>query len=239
MFTRRRTAAFASKPSSEWYSLIVVAVLVVLPSVALMLGLKVLAGQPSVGLPLLAIFGIVILLGALAVMSALFSRLGLANCSEALGLPPGSIRAAIALSLIVLFALIAVMLYQSLNGGSTLTVSAAEKDRFLADPLIHVSAVTPMACEPGQAADCKDFRYVLHLETPPSSAAIDIAKQLLTLIGTLMTSVVSYYFAAKASESAMKAATEAVTDHAAAETVVRQAALNAPLPDLSSDTSLR
>ena len=202
-------------------------VLVVLPSVTLVWGIKDLAGEPQVGLPVLAIFGIMILLGAFALMTSLFSGLGLASRTEALGLPAGSIRAAIALALIVLFALISVMLFQSLSSTRTLDdVSQADKDKFLADPLMHISSATPVPCPPAKpaaaapasatstaapaasAAECVGYRYKLQFEAAPSAMAVDIAKQLLTLIGTLMTSVVSFYFAAKASESALKAATQ-------------------------------
>lgn len=58
--------------------------------------------------------GIMMLFGSMALTATLFARLGLSNKYEALALPVGSIRAAIALSLIVLFAIIAIMLFQSL-----------------------------------------------------------------------------------------------------------------------------
>ena len=89
--------------------------LVVLPSAALIMFVATLEKHSMVGLPILAIFGIMILFGALALISTVFARLDLSAPAEALALPPGSIRAAIALALIVLFALISVMLYQSLS----------------------------------------------------------------------------------------------------------------------------
>ncbi|WP_431052996.1 hypothetical protein [Roseateles sp. L2-2] len=212
---RPRTRTQASSPASPFGMAPGLAlVLIVLPGAALVFGLSYLANRPSVGLPLLAIFGIVILLGSLALVSALFSRLGLANPAEALGLPSGSIRATVALALIVLFALIAVMLYQTLDGGRTVSgVMEAQKAAFLKDPLIHVRSVTPVACA-ASATDCPGgYRFDLVVDAPAGVAASDFAKQLLTLVGTLMTSVVSYYFAAKSSESAMKAVA-AVDDEA-------------------------
>ena len=57
-------------------------------------------------LPLLAIGGVVVLIFMLATVSMIFSALGLTNKELAMGLPEGSIRAVIALSLIVLFAIL-------------------------------------------------------------------------------------------------------------------------------------
>src|SRR5262249_19221235 len=84
-------------------------VLVVLPCVAIRAGAGRMGGIPLVGLPILAIFGIMILFGALALVATLFARLNLSDPRQALGLPKGSIRAAIALALVVLFAIIAIM----------------------------------------------------------------------------------------------------------------------------------
>jgi hypothetical protein len=59
-------------------------------------------------LPLLAIGGVILLILVLTIVAAIFEFLDLANKNQAMGLPEGSIRAVIALSLIVLFAILAV-----------------------------------------------------------------------------------------------------------------------------------
>lgn len=69
-----------------------------------------------VGLPVLAIVGIMVLFGTLALVAIIFKSVKLANVAQPLALPQGSIRAAIALSLVVLFAVIAIMLFQSTQG---------------------------------------------------------------------------------------------------------------------------
>ena len=53
-------------------------------------------------LPLLAIGGVVVLILMLTAVAMIFSVIGLTNKDQAMGLPEGSIRAVIALSLIVL-----------------------------------------------------------------------------------------------------------------------------------------
>lgn len=209
-------------------------VLVVLPSLALVFWARQFDKHPVVGLPILAIFGIMILFGALALVSTLFARLQLEDRAEALALPPGSVRAAIALALIVLFALISVMLYQTLENTYKIEgLSEAEKIALVKEPANRVTAVIPKPCPSGSppaavqpaaaaspalaaatnaSAGCTagQFTYTVHLRQAPSSESTDLAKQLLILIGTLMTSVTSFYFASRAAEASTKTAFAAV-----------------------------
>jgi hypothetical protein len=201
-------------------------VLVVLPSVALFFGAKRLGDIPTVGLPILAIFGIMILFGALALTATLFARLHLDDRTQALGLPEGSIRAAIALSLIVLFAIIAILLNQTISKPVTVTdLSESAKESLQRDFPQRVLAVIPTCdANPGgtrtgdsQATDSKAAacpgggatHYTVLLVAPVPSESTDLAKQLLVLIGTLMTSVVSFYFATRASEGKSAAGSSA------------------------------
>lgn len=236
-------------------------VLVLLPSLALILGLDQINKIPLAGLPLLAIFGIMILFGSLALTSTLFARLKLHNAKEALGLPSGSVRATIALSLIVLFAIIAIMLHQSVAEPFEIKgLSEAEKNavvRDLAQRVIGVRphlcpaaaatpaptasapataaspAATPPATAASAAAPCASTYDVLVLP-PRGQEATDLAKQLLILIGTLMTSVTSYYFAARTSEGSASPETpkEATTREA---TPPAPAAAAAAPPDAHED----
>lgn len=186
-------------------------VLVVLPSIALFLGVVYLKGHLAVALPVLAIFGIMILFGSMSLTSTLFARLNLSNRNEALALPTGSIRAAIALSLIVLFAIIAIMLFQSLAEPYRITgLTQDEQAAITKDPRNRVLAVRVAACAtsaagaasaPRDAASSPALCYDVHLVQSAGQEAIDIAKQLLILVGTLMTSVTSYYFASRTAQS--------------------------------------
>lgn len=213
-------------------------VLIVLPCAALYFGIDKIGAHPIVGLPILAVFGIMILFGALALISTLFARLYLSDASQALALPEGSIRAAIALALIVLFAIISIMLYQSISKPYEITgLAEAQKDALLKDVTNHVIAVVPQcrASVEGTAAalkgagatptpvtsaegaatlvkgaegpttplkgcDPQDVRYSVFVRQPQGQESTDLAKQLLILIGTLMTSVTSFYFASRATE---------------------------------------
>jgi hypothetical protein len=100
-----------------------------LVSIAFVGVIVVVSGTQTLALPLLLIAGIVIFLGALAALVVVFVRSGLSNRNYALGLPDGSIRAIIALSLILLFAILAVFLYIGQGGfGTTIQPTAAQTD---------------------------------------------------------------------------------------------------------------
>jgi hypothetical protein len=224
-------------------------VLVVLPSLALFFGMNWLSAAPGVGLPILAIFGIMILFGALALVSTLFQRLGLSDRAEALALPNGSIRATIALALIVLFAIIAIMLYESLSkpigkDAQPYSIPGIQKPQLsamLRESERQVLAVVPDCtgadCPQGDAAT-----YTVFVAVAPSRDATDLAKQLLILIGTLMTSVTSYYFAARAAEKprdeVVEESTEAAATVANAEPEDGPDACSVPFTDATPDEEL-
>ena len=103
--------------------------------------------EPLVRLPLLTLIGVIALLASITFVAVAFSALGLSDKSQALSLPEGSVRAVIALSLIVIFAVVTIYLYTTI----------------------------PAANQPAQ----------------------DFAKQLLVMLGTLITSVSGFYFGAQ------------------------------------------
>lgn len=189
--------------------------LVLLPSAALYFGIERIERLPGAGLPVVALFGIMVLVGTLALTSTLFRRLGLAWAKEPLALPPGSVRATIALALIVLFAIIAVSVQHPTSKSyelSGLTLEA--KNDILRDAKFEVHGVVSDPCTssppveqnilvvPGwtpTAAPCSrtDQRFSMTVQPLPSASSLDLAKQLLGLIGNLMTMAVSFYFASR------------------------------------------
>lgn len=104
----------------------------------------------TIKLPVLVITGVMALFASLALVAVTFSVAGLSDETQALGLPEGSVRAAIALSLIVIFAITVIYFYGSMR------------------------------------------------DLPKESASVDFAKQVFAVVGTLMTSVSSFYFATRA-----------------------------------------
>ncbi len=186
----------------------------------------------AVRLPLLVIAGLVSLIALLAVMAIAFKTVGLANQTQALGLPEGTVRAVIALSLILIFAVVTVYLFSDLSdvdskpvpmvdsGGKAIMEPAKPLMDTAGKPVLD-SAGKPIS-EPAKPLmvmepDAKPLldsvgKPVLDsagkpVLAPPSPAdtrhaskllaSQDFAKQLLIMLGTLITSITSFYFASK------------------------------------------
>lgn len=177
-------------------SAVVVAVLFIISAV---LFNWVISGQSVVGveikLPLLAIAGVVALLASLAFVSVAFAWLGLTDTSQALALPEGSIRAVIALSLIVLFAIMTIFLYGNLSQTGIRTAHHLALDQVEAWKAVAAKSDMKIVPVPEEGDATK---FTVYYSEPRSQASEDLAKQLVILIGTLVTSVTSFYFGSKA-----------------------------------------
>ena len=82
-----------------------------------------------VTLPLIVVFGVTLFLGSLVITTIVLSNLNLTNKSQALGLPQGSIRALIALSLIIIFAIMVIYMQFNLQQGSYLLEDGTYEQR--------------------------------------------------------------------------------------------------------------
>lgn len=107
------------KPTRIWLLLLMgVAILAVIGATAagsLWLLDRVGVKETAVRLPVLLIIGLIGLLFAIAVLVAAFDSFGLAKTDHALGLPEGSVRAMIALMLILLFAIAGLYVYGTIG----------------------------------------------------------------------------------------------------------------------------
>jgi hypothetical protein len=130
-------------------------------------------------LTLILIFGVVFMISALAIASTVFNCLKLSSTKEALGLPSGSIRALIALCLIVIFAIMTIYM----SGGLSNTPLKDSNGTILTYP----------------------NGTVIYQE--PSAAQRDFASQTLTTVSTLVVALVSFYFGSKAIETTRGAVT--------------------------------
>lgn len=179
--------------------------------------------DPEMQLPLLVIGGLVALLGMLAVMAVAFKTVDLADRTQALGLPDGTVRAVIALSLILIFAVVTVYLFSDLSNEAddSCTTSVADLQRQIlrlkfapAAPTTTAptptagAATTPATPPPGTppatpaatTSAAPPVVIVPAANEPPHvarGAAQDFAKQLLIMLGTLITSITSFYFASR------------------------------------------
>ena len=153
----------------------------------------------SVGLPLIVLVGVIVLLIVIALVTFTFSSLGLASPREALGLPDGSIRAIMALMLLVLFSIVSIFLYDSIASRPLQTAEHVTQAQ-LDDMRRQVTVVVTQA-EAG--SNPAAFRVMFRETNGPAD---DIAKQLIVLLGTLVTAVASFYFGSASVASASAAA---------------------------------
>jgi len=156
----------------------------------------------EVKLPLLAIAGVVLLLLVLAVVSVAFGASGLSDKTQALALPEGSVRAVIALALVVLFAILSVFLFESVAYGPLRTapdLTEAAKNEFLQNNKTATDIVVK------EAGEGTSKTYTIEYRDPTNKQSDDLAKQLLTMLGTLLTAMASFYFGTRAVASASQA----------------------------------
>lgn len=177
---------------------------------------------PEFALPVLAIVGVLAMLVALGLLAMALSVFKLSDASQALGLPEGSVRAVIALALVLLFAILSIFLYSDLASGGQTTVgnlTVTQKDRMVntLPPSQLLSVTTPAPVANGTPSPT-GYTVSYRASNPASE---DFAKQVLILIGTLVTAVASFYFGAKTATSAQSSIVDAITGGTAAKPVVR------------------
>ncbi len=184
-------------------------------------------------LTLLVIGGAIALVAAIALIATIYNMLGLTDRDQAMALPEGSVRAVIALLLLVLFAMLAIFFYERLQTvGSTVTLSnqtQAQLTDFIAKhpdiSNLSITVAPPPATPPADssAANKTTPPAVPPLPaTPPPSlynisygggnaGASDFAKTLMAALETLLTTVIGFYFGAKTATSSAAATAQQLT----------------------------
>jgi hypothetical protein len=174
---------------------------------------------PEIILTLLLIAGVIALLFALAGLLAVLRTFGLATPNEALGLPPGSIRAVLALMLVLIFAIMSIFLfYQVKSGGTSSNAIGQEQIDLL--PAGRILAIN--AASPGPSGEPR-FNVVV----AGSTDSVALAQQLVTLLGTLVTAIASFYFGSSAVAAAVRARDLGPTQEPDADPKVARAAAEA------------
>jgi hypothetical protein len=141
------------------------------------------AAYTDVLFPLLLVAGVVALVLVVAVLVGLFKRMGLTNAAYPLGLPNGSISAIIALMLILVFAMLSVLVQVNLTPD--------ERDRgFDAGTSRPASSLgNPVTNMCGWPV------HNLAESREESSAQVDIGKQLVTTVSTLVVAISAFSLA--------------------------------------------
>jgi len=150
----------------------------------------------SLALPALAITGLMALLASLALVAVTFSYMGIGDKTQALALPEGSVRAVIALCLLVLFAILSIYLYGKLatplpiQSFSVLTTSDKEN---------LIKSLSPGELVGITGSDATGF--TVYIRQSVRIESVDFAKQILVMLGTLVASISSFYFGSRTAES--------------------------------------
>jgi hypothetical protein len=131
--------------------------------------------------------------------------LGLGDPREALGMPEGSIRALIALSLILIFSIIGVAVFtaaQDTPDRSSTNLTQAELNRLADGEILSIVRMDPTPV-PGTSAGpdgivpAPEPRFDVVLRAPMSQQAHDFGLQLLSTVSTLVVAVAGFYFGAR------------------------------------------
>jgi hypothetical protein len=155
---------------------------------------------PEIVLTLVLIMGVIALVAALGSLLALHRSFGLATGTEALGLPPGSIRAILALMLVLVFAIMSVFLYYQSTTGTAASrgVTQSQIDLLPQDQIVAVRAASPLP----------DGTATFDVDISGSPASQQLALQLVTLLGTLVTAIAAFYFGSNSVTTALKSRDE-------------------------------
>lgn len=168
---------------------------------------------PEIILPVFLGINLITLVVALTFTVYIFKSLNLASPDHTLGLPEGSIRAVIALSLILIFMISSVFLYMQVSDierTEKIDFSQAEYDN-ISKELIYFAKPYPVLRNVSGNVT-RETRYTVILRTSKNEESVDIAKQIITTVSTLVVAVAGFYFGSNAVAAASKAATGAGGD---------------------------
>lgn len=183
-------------PTKQWYFALTLVLIAVLA--AMVLPLLITAGlpldirnEPSVVLPTLIVSALMALMAALTIISLAFAAMNLSDHTQALGLPEGTVRSLIALSLILIFIIVALYLYGSLSSENSYeSIAITQADLSLIPPENIVKLESQIAGD--------ERVYNVTIAMPKSEASEDFAQQILTTAATLVVAVAGFYFGTRA-----------------------------------------
>ena len=152
---------------------------------------------PEIQTALVIVIGIAALLMLLFVVAGGFSRLQLSDAKQPLGLPEGSIRALIALFLILIFIIFGIYLFRVVGEGSLVGPIKMTREEAIAREG-DIARVVPLVNE--------EYDYDVWLVGEPvSEDGQRLSQQLITTVGTLVVAVAGFYFGSTAVSSAAAA----------------------------------
>jgi len=165
----------------------------------------------EVVLGILLVIGVVLLVVTLSFATAVFKSLGLSDPKSALGLPEGSMQAVIALSLILIFLITSVLLYQQVSEPYTieetsLVITQDMLDTFPNDTIVYIQRVNQTVNN--------ETLFNVGLKKEKTETSEDIAQQLITTVSTLVVAVAGFYFGSKTVTEARRAVVKEIPPEA-------------------------
>jgi hypothetical protein len=142
--------------------------------------------------PLQVLLGSAVFIALIALIVVVFARLGLYDRSAPLGLPEGSVRALLALILLIIFIIFANVIFGQLSEGKGTQVVAYsglsdEQVTALPGEVETKSQMTPVTGQPTA------FEGTYRLQTPNEDAA-NVGQQVVTGLLTLVAAISAFYF---------------------------------------------
>lgn len=163
--------------------------------------------SPEFALPMLLLAAVVLVLAAIMALTNLYRHVQLQNKRHALGLPEGSVRAIIALILLFLFFIATTFIFSSLTQeGPQNTLRGLTPAQFAQIPATDIISSTPIP------ATGTPTSYDVVVQRPVPAPAQDVGKNLVVLLGTLVTAVSAFYFGSKSATSAAAAGAKLHSD---------------------------
>jgi hypothetical protein len=151
--------------------------------------------SPSLLLPLLLTVGVILLITSLAAYAIVLHGLQISGAGvHALGLPEGSVRAVLALALLLVFAIMSVFLFIQLqhpSGRLSTGLTAEQVGLFAPGQVLFI--------DPEAGTSPQTFTVSVATANP---AASQVAQQLVTVLATLVTAVAAFYFGASSVKEA-------------------------------------
>ncbi|PTM52360.1 hypothetical protein [Phreatobacter oligotrophus] len=185
--------------SFPWVGLTVAAVSVVVVTFAMS------ANVPNFSLlTILVLVGLVAITGFVSVLSMTASRLGILDSRQPFGLPEGSIRAILTLAFIVLVGVFASYLLAQTS--RTAFVETSAPMRLPVTTMAEAKAMqdsvgtSGLVVVRGDGTPASPYGFFL-VPRADYTVANDVAKQILTMLSTMLAAMIGFYFGARPNET--------------------------------------